>query len=784
MRYYFCYISNINKIYLFILIVSINMNNILFILNNYKKMQPSSSLTDYIVFKDEILKKIRLLENKFTSEFNSKFSQLNGTFEMIDTKIKNISQNNDSILEQITNQDFNYDKIKKIEKLTEKADQTLINHDVKIKNILQEIEKIKIRYDKIINENLIIPGCVGPGGIYKNLADYIHYQLNEFQKIRNDTEQTKKKVDNSANLALNVVKNAFTEFQKYTNDKNNDTQIMIEKKYTQFSDKILELQAESNKYQFKIEKQLKSMQNDIEKLMNMNKERVNISGNTFNDINQKVNNIIEDFDIIKAIHKDWDVKIKNYKQNSNLIDSFNKKNSIVHNSPNSLISKTKISQKPTKKILLYNEIEAKNSSIINNNNDLQQLKNNINIIKKNSFSLDVKKVAKSNNDNIEKSNDNNNNQKNQEIISNKVIDDNENNKNVEKNILNGNVNNININNNINNNKGGHSALKKKEQENRNENTIEKLNNNKAYNNSLNKNKELEKNKIIDKGDDKNYLLPINKEIKKFNNNNNNISNNNNNDKIINKKIIIDSINKQKSLTMSQSFMNINRNKNKKNKNKENISLKAISQNILLPIDKYEDKKTGTLSVENSENKINKNDTKKINNNSSNYININANNNLNLFAKTSKHSFLTKNESNFINNYSSNKNKLTNLQMNVNEEQQQIMKKIREYYNNKKELIEKKMHEKIVDCNVVNLNSEAPSDINNNNRIKYSSAKSILYTTSKSKINENRNILREIALKINPGFGRTNYRFFSRKDRMNNTKSVSSYDNKSTLKENF
>ena len=236
--------------------------------------------------------------------------------------------------------------------------------------------------------------------------------------------------------------------------------------------------------------------------------------------------------------------------------------------------------------------------------------------------------------------------------------------------------------------------------------------------------------------------------------------------------------------MSQSFMNINRNKNKKNKNKENISLKAISQNILLPIDKYEDKKTGTLSVENSENKINKNDTKKINNNSSNYININANNNLNLFAKTSKHSFLTKNESNFINNYSSNKNKLTNLQMNVNEEQQQIMKKIREYYNNKKELIKKKMHEKIVDCNVVNLNSEAPSDINNNNRIKYSSAKSILYTTSNSKINENRNILREIALKINPGFGRTNYRFFSRKDRMNNTKSVSSYDNKSTLKENF
>ena len=57
-------------------------------------MQPTSTMTDYIEFKDEIMKRIRLLENKFTSDFNSKFSQISLGFEKLDLKINSITQNN------------------------------------------------------------------------------------------------------------------------------------------------------------------------------------------------------------------------------------------------------------------------------------------------------------------------------------------------------------------------------------------------------------------------------------------------------------------------------------------------------------------------------------------------------------------------------------------------------------------------------------------------------------------------------------------------------------------
>ena len=95
-------------------------------------MHPSS-MSDYIEFKDEMMKRIRLLENKFTSEFNNRFSQINLGFEKLDTKISTIAQNHSSLLELITKQNFDYGKINDLEEFKAKAEQELITHDIKIK---------------------------------------------------------------------------------------------------------------------------------------------------------------------------------------------------------------------------------------------------------------------------------------------------------------------------------------------------------------------------------------------------------------------------------------------------------------------------------------------------------------------------------------------------------------------------------------------------------------------------------------------------------------------------
>ena len=250
--------------------------------------------------------------------------------------------------------------------------------------------------------------------------------------------------------------------------------------------------------------------------------------------------------------------------------------------------------------------------------------------------------------------------------------------------------------------------------------------------------------------------------------------------------------------MSDSLLNFNINRTKKEdyEEREFNSIKPINQNKIIIRDKFEDKKMSTITLDENIDSNNKNNTNKkdkqnknninifnsnsnnnysiYNNNDNNSINNNIINNLNIFSKSSKYSFIKSNENNGTNELSSSKKKIINLD--VNEEQQQIMKKIRDYYNNKKKLMDKKLNENIVNCNIINLNSNA---VNNN---KNSSAKSPSYT--KSKINKKRNDLREIALKINCQLGRTNYKFYNKKDKINNIKNFSSFENKIDIKDNF
>ena len=743
-------------------------------------MQPTSSISDYIEFKDEIMKKIRLLENKFTSDFNSKFSQISEGFEKLDLKINSLSQNNTSLIEFITKQNFNYEKFTDLQDFKIKADRELITHDIKIKKIIEELEKLKIRYDKILNDNLIVPGQVGPGGQHKNLAEYVINQINEFQKIRNDTEQIRNRVDNAARIALNAVNTSFSQFQRYTDEKNKSTQIMIERKYNQFSDKILELETELNKYQYKIEKQIKPIEVDIQKLIKIRNNQAISNEQTFDNIHQKMNKMIEEFDLIKSTNKEYDSKIINYRQTNNTSELLNSKNTskynkspirydneLFNNYSNNPYNKKKFNQKSQKNIVISYDFEQKNSSI--NQNELPKLNNDLgspmrsnrnyidydrNIRHNSNNSLQEKKLISEKNikknDRNEEDITNVKYKKNEKAFSPKIgFKENDKIKKIES---------------------KHNAIK-----NNNDDTG-RLNNKSIENEKftkigINKKIEKEKMKYIDEGADGDYITKINE---------------NSDTQKGNKKIVINGLFKDKKTGTTENLMNKIINDDVKGNNSMYIAKFDKSENNKMDAiqkdsnDDYDNNLDAENEKENNEISNNSNTLEIKNKNEYKKIayKINNNNikdNINFLSKTSKNSFLNKNEGNTTNEPLKIKKKYYNLEMNINEEQKQIMKKIRDYYQHKKIIMEKKLHENIVDCNVVNLNKKESFDIIN---IKYknSSAKSSIFNTTKSLLNENRNNLKDISMKLSPFLRRTNYKFFDRRNRMNSNDYRSFDDN--------
>ena len=120
-------------------------------------MKLSQFMNNLIEFKDEMFKKIRLLEAKIMTEINNKNSKIYENYEKLENKLNYLNQNYDSLLETVTNQKLNLDKISVIENFKNKAEQNISMYNLKIKYISSEMDNMKIKYDRQIFTHPVKP---------------------------------------------------------------------------------------------------------------------------------------------------------------------------------------------------------------------------------------------------------------------------------------------------------------------------------------------------------------------------------------------------------------------------------------------------------------------------------------------------------------------------------------------------------------------------------------------------------------------------------------------------
>ena len=138
---------------------------------------------DIKLFKDEILKKIREVEMKLLKQLSNKSLEINLNYENFCEKVNSILESNKLMIDSITNQKLHIEKINKLEKYSKEIFERLTTNEIRVNNSLNEIKKMKYNYDKIINEDLIIPAYIGPGSMYKSLGDFIINSIDEASSI-------------------------------------------------------------------------------------------------------------------------------------------------------------------------------------------------------------------------------------------------------------------------------------------------------------------------------------------------------------------------------------------------------------------------------------------------------------------------------------------------------------------------------------------------------------------------------------------------------------------------
>ena len=671
-------------------------------------MQVSSQIQndDFVKFKEEILKKMRLMENKFSSDFNSKISNVNTTFDKMDLRIKVISQNINSLLEMVSKQNIDTDKLNQFDSFKNKTDQMFVSQKIQYKNILYEMNKMKDKYDNIIEKNLVIPGFIGPGAIYKSISEFLVYQYEEFNKIRNQSEQNKKKVGDWEKTAISIISNSLFRFQTSINNKNKEMAIDFEKRYDKFNNKILAVETELEKYQFKMDKVIKSVQSDIKEIITKRKDDNENMEKKLEEINQKIDSIFQDFESFKRLkykifshNRTSTIKsIDNNAANDNNNIFFIKKNSLEIQEKNKSLNATN-----------KEEDQKNNSNTINNNNEhVSQIFSGLNSPKRKSSLGEL--------------NNNNNEVKN------------------------------------NNEKNNFPKLIKKLSEERNNKELNKSNN--QLNVSM---KNLDSVKLVEKRNDTKKISNIRKI---------NLSNNASDDKIIrenskNKRKIDKSTNvdNQNTTTKLNELSKYNNLKEyntslKKNESSNDGMDKINIEGLLKNFGGTEKKDTEKMFIQ-SLISSSSSEIKQIKSKQNNIkIELNNKDNINLKSFVAQKNYITRNLK------KNPKNKKNDFKMNTNIEHNKIMSKIREFYDNRRKQNEIKSTEKIVDCNLINLNLGEISKFNKGSS--QSSPRNTIYSSRFPKMSRETN------------FGKTSFQFFSKRGRNTRSRSLNNSSNKNNF----
>ena len=112
----------------------------------------------------------------------------------IESKLSKYKETNKRMLEIILEQKMYIEKIKNLTEFKSKTESRLLSFDIKLNNFFSELVSFKNKYDKIIVDNLTIPGIIGVSCKFNTIADYIIDNINKNKLIHAEQEKIKSDV--------------------------------------------------------------------------------------------------------------------------------------------------------------------------------------------------------------------------------------------------------------------------------------------------------------------------------------------------------------------------------------------------------------------------------------------------------------------------------------------------------------------------------------------------------------------------------------------------------------
>ena len=184
---------------------------------------------DLIIFKEELLKDLRNYKTKISTNINSEFEKFTQLVEKSNRNLENYENDKSTFMSKI---EFTQEKenlfFEVANKNSELKNQVMINQ-VHISSCRKDIDDNSYKYDKIISDNLLVPGLIGKSCKFQNLKEYILYNKEEInnalfanRQAANDLNILKKKTETMVGQFNTKLKSLEYRLTNFINAKYNE----------------------------------------------------------------------------------------------------------------------------------------------------------------------------------------------------------------------------------------------------------------------------------------------------------------------------------------------------------------------------------------------------------------------------------------------------------------------------------------------------------------------------------------------------------------------------------
>ena len=301
------------------------------------------------LIKEEFLKNMREFEEKWMKILDIKEFQLQKQITDLKEDSENIFQRSKAILDNYSAHKVNESIINDFATFKNKVNDMLVTHEIRINNNIKDISNFSSKFDKIISDNIFIPGFIGPSCQYKTLSDYINSNIEEMNRMKIEKEVMKKeqkeykiKIESFIKQMVLLNETSMIQNKEYTNSKQKDYELLLDGKLQPLNDKIFRFYELSSQFQSTVEKDIKLFREHLDKIKdelieNIKEKEENLKKN-LDELHKKIVLNIQDIGINKnkiiGMKSDLDEINKSYDKLNTSINEINKEINLLKNNNN------------------------------------------------------------------------------------------------------------------------------------------------------------------------------------------------------------------------------------------------------------------------------------------------------------------------------------------------------------------------------------------------------------------------------------------------------------------